>query len=100
MKIIIYLSVLFILITAGAPVATFPEATISNGMIVAHLYLPDAKEGYYRGPRFDWSGVISDLKYKDHTYFGQWFDTYSPTLHDAIMGPVDAFDAIGFTEAK
>jgi hypothetical protein len=77
-----------------------PTASITNKLIEAQLYLPDAKDGYYRGPRFDWSGVMSDLKYKNHTYFGQWFDTYSPTLHDAIMGPVDAFDAIGFAEAK
>jgi hypothetical protein len=77
-----------------------PEASITNGLIDARLYLPDAKNGYYRGPRFDWSGVVYSLKYKDHNYFGQWFEEYSPTLHDAIMGPVDAFDAIGFTEAK
>ena len=78
----------------------FPGVTITNGLIEAHLYLPDPKRGYYRGARFDWSGVMSSLSYKNHTYFGEWFELYSPTLHDAIVGPVDAFDPIGFAEAK
>lgn len=90
---------LLVLLTASTT-PDFPEATITNGLIEARLYLPDVKQGYYRGARFDWSGVVYHLKYKDHTYFGQWFEKYSPTLHDAIMGPVDAFDPIGFADAK
>lgn len=77
-----------------------PEASISNGIIKAKLYLPDATNGYYRGARFDWSGVIYDLEYDKHHYFGQWFEHYEPTLHDAIMGPVDSFNPIGYDEAK
>lgn len=77
-----------------------PEAEISNGLVTAKLYLPDALKGYYRGTRFDWAGVIYDLTYKDHHYFGKWFDRYEPTLHDAIMGPVDAFDPIGYDSAE
>jgi hypothetical protein len=77
-----------------------PEASISNGLITAKLYLPDAVNGYYRGARFDWAGVVYDLEYKDHHYFGKWFDRYEPTLHDAIMGPVDSFNPIGYDEAK
>jgi len=38
-----------------------PEAWISNGLVRAKLYLPDAGNGYYRGTRFDWSGVIAGL---------------------------------------
>ena len=77
-----------------------PEASISNGLIKAKLYLPDAVNGYYRGARFDWGGVIYDLEYNNHHYFGKWFDRYEPTLHDAIMGPVDSFNPIGYDEAK
>jgi len=77
-----------------------PEATISNGVINARLYLPDAVNGYYRGSRFDWAGVIYYLEYNNHNYFGKWFDHYEPTLHDAIMGPVDSFNPIGYDEAK
>lgn len=76
------------------------ETTITNGLIQARIYLPDANTGYYRGVRFDWSGVIASLEYKGHHYFGQWFNEYNPTKHDAIMGPVEAFDPIGFDGAN
>jgi hypothetical protein len=78
----------------------FPEASITNGIIHARLYLPDANTGYYRGSRFDWSGVMPELEYKGHSYFGQWFEKYSPTNHDCIMGPVDDFLPAGYEEAK
>jgi hypothetical protein len=82
------------------PLESIPQAEISNGLIKARLYLPDTKAGYYRGSRFDWSGVIPVLEYDGHTYFGQWFEKYSPTLHDAIMGPVDDFYPIGYSDAR
>ncbi len=77
-----------------------PEAEITNGLIHARLYLPDPNNGYYRGSRFDWSGVIASLEYKEHNFFGKWFPKYDPRLHDAIMGPVEDFYPIGFNEAK
>lgn len=77
-----------------------PKAKISNGTISAEIYLPDAVNGYYRGARFDWSGVVSQLNYKGHSYFGQWFQKYDPFLHDAITGPVEAFDPLGYDQAK
>jgi len=77
-----------------------PEAEITNGLIYAHLYLPDADNGYYRATRFDWSGVINDLEVNGHRYYGQWYEKYSPTINDAIMGPVEAFDPIGYDEIK
>ena len=87
-----------------ATAAEFPEAQISNGLITAKFYLPDAEKGYYRGTRFDWSGVIYSLKTKNHEYFGKWFPRYDPKLHDAIMGPVEEFktgdSALGYQEAK
>jgi len=77
-----------------------PKASISNGLITAQLYLPNAVNGYYRGTRFDWAGQIPDLRYKGHSYFGQWFEKYDPMSHDAIMGPVEAFDPVGYDEAS
>lgn len=95
--VILTLGFLFIGLNFDAPP---PEAVISNGLVTARLYLPDSVKGYYRGARFDWSGVIYDLEYNNHHYFGKWFDRYEPTLHDAIMGPVDSFNPIGYDEAK
>ncbi len=85
---------------SAVPSAQPPETEISNGLIHARLYLPDTDNGYYRGSRFDWSGVIASLDCKGHQYFGKWFTEYRPTLHDAILGPVEAFDPIGYNEAK
>ncbi len=84
--------------------ANFPEADISNGLVRATLYLPDPERGYYRGTRFDWSGVIANLEFKGHRYFGVWFDHYDPKLHDAISGPVEEFttndSGLGYDAAK
>ena len=89
---------------ANAADATFPQAEISNGLIKAKILLPDPERGYYRGTRFDWDGVIESLTYKGHNFFGKWFEKYDPTLHDAIMGPVEEFrsgeTAIGYDEAQ
>lgn len=85
---------------------TAPRVSISNGLVNAVVLLPDAKDGYYRGSRFDWSGIVGCLSYKGHTYFGQWFSKYNPTAHDAITGPVDEFRAAdgdsapGYDKAK
>jgi hypothetical protein len=81
-----------------------PEIEISNGTLTAKLLPPDADHGYYRGTRFDWSGVIKSLRMQNHEFFGQWFEHYDPKIHDAITGPVEEFltsDAgLGYAEAK
>jgi hypothetical protein len=101
---------------SGATAA--PQAEISNSILKAQFCLPDSQNGYYRGTRFDWSGVISNLEYKGHRYFGPWFTKTDPTVNDfiykgadiiagpcsAIMGPVEEFSsgdkALGYDEAK
>ncbi len=80
--------------------AANPEAAISNGLITAQLYLPDSEKGYYQATRFDWSGIISSLEYKNHSFFGKWFDKYDPMLNDAIMGPVQEFGPLGYDQAE
>ncbi|MEP7372714.1 MAG: hypothetical protein ABI675_04945 [Chitinophagaceae bacterium] len=99
-KILLVVIIFSVCLISGRPLDQFPGAAISNGLIKARLYLPDTKDGYYRGARFDWSGVIPELEYKGHSYFGQWFEKYNPTFHDAIMGPVEDFNPVGYDEAK
>src|ERR1700677_1473321 len=91
-----------------------PQAEISNAVLQVKLYLPDAEHGFYRGTRFDWSGVVADLQYKGHSYYGPWFTATDPKIPDfiykgsdivagpcsAITGPVEEFSAVGFDEAK
>jgi hypothetical protein len=71
------------------PAADFPSAEITNGQIRAKVYLPDAQNGYYRGTRFDWSGVVYSLQYKGHNYYGPWVQRTDPKVHDFVyVGPV------------
>jgi hypothetical protein len=95
-----------------------PQAEITNGLLRAKLYLPDPETGYYRGTRFDWSGVINSLEHDGHEYYGTWFTKTDPKVIDfifdgadtvagpcsAIMGPVEEFSsnekALGYDEAK
>jgi hypothetical protein len=91
---------------SSAEQTSYPRASISNGIVNAVVYLPDAKNGYNRGTRFDWSGMVGCVAYKGHTYFGVWFPHYDPLLHDAITGPVEEFrssdgeGALNYDQAK
>ena len=98
-------AIALLLCAVALPAANFPEADITNGVLKARLYLPDAANGYYRATRFDWSGQIPSLEFKGHTYFGEWNPApYDPKLHDAIMGPVEEFltdgMGLGYADAK
>ena len=75
------------------PHAGHPKATLANGALSAVLFLPDAQQGFYRGSRFDWAGVIGCVAYRGHTFFGEWFPRYDPLLNDSITGPVEEFRA-------
>ena len=97
---------------------TPPTAWISNGSIRVRLYLPDAQTGFYRGTRFDWSGVIGAAEYAGHDYFPQWFQRTDTSVRDfayegpdivagpctAITGPSEEFvsedGALGFGDAR
>jgi hypothetical protein len=100
------------------PAGSAPGAEITSGPIRVRLYLPDAKTGFYRGTRFDWSGVIGGLDYAGHDYYPPWFQRTDSSVHDfihdgadivagpctAITGPAEEFAAngngLGFDEAK
>jgi len=96
---------------------TAPSVKITNGVIHATLYTPDPKNGFYRGTRFDWAGVIGHLEYAGHSYYGPWFTKTDPNVFDfiykendivaspcsAAVGPVEEFftdeKALGFDQA-
>ena len=98
---------------------TYPSTEISNGVLRAKIYLPDAEKGFYRGTRFDWAGAFSSLQYKGHEYYGPFFEKFDPTVSDveignpvkaginsASSGPVEEFvsgpdgTVLGYNEAK
>jgi hypothetical protein len=95
-----------------------PQARLANGPIQMTVYLPDAQRGYYRGTRFDWSGVVENLEYQGHRVYGPWYTKTDPKVRDfiysgsdiiagpcsAIMGPVEEFTTahkgLGYDDAK
>jgi hypothetical protein len=106
------------LMTAETYPGSYPQTEISNGVLRATIYLPDAEKGFYRGMRFDWAGVMASLEYKGHGYFGPFFEKFDPAVADveigdpvvagiasAASGPVEEFigadeSALGYSEAK
>ncbi len=99
--------------------AEFPSAKISSGVLRVQLYLPDARTGFYRASRFDWSGMIVSLIYRGHEYYGPWFQRVDPSVRDftydgadivaspstAAVGPAEEFitaadQPLGYNEAK
>jgi hypothetical protein len=89
-----------------------PQWEIANSLLRVKLYLPDATRGFYRGTRFDWSGVVADLQFAGHNYYGEWFTQTDPSVSDfiyqgsdivagpcsAITGPVEEFAPLQYDE--
>ena len=101
--------------TVNAIAAEPPQAQIQNKQLRLKIYLPDVKDGFYRGTRFDWSGVIGDLEFAGHHLYKPWFASTDPTVRDfvykdadiiaapnsAMTGPVEEFQTpIGYDTAK
>lgn len=96
----------------------YAQKDISNGFLRARICLPDAEKGFYRGTRFDWSGVITSLEYEGHSYFGPFFEKFDPSVPDVVIGdpvvaginsaasgPVEEFigageTGLGYSDAK
>ena len=96
----VYCSLL--MFTTHTSLAAYPEVTLTNGALSARVYLPDATNGYYRGSRFDGSGMIAQVDYKGHTFFGELKGPHNPKVDDHGCGPCEEFgmcEPLGFREA-
>lgn len=94
---------------AAPALAAAPSVTITNGLVTARVLTPDADKGFYRGTRFDWSGAIASLTYKDREFYGPWFTKTAASVQDftydgediiaglntMMTGPADEFDTSG-----
>jgi hypothetical protein len=77
---------------SGEPGAKgYAQCTLNSGLLKATLYLPDSQQGYYRGTRFDWSGLISRVDYGSHTFFCEFKQEHDPLNHDDICGTAEEF---------
>jgi hypothetical protein len=100
--------------TVIAQIPQAPQAQLDNGVLHVTVDLPNASEGFYQGTRFDWSGVIANLTFAGHSYYGPWFEKIDPSVRDYIFappdiiagkasadtGPVEEFSPLGFDAAK
>jgi hypothetical protein len=95
-----------------------PSVSLDNARIAMSVALPDATRGFYRGTRFDWSGMVTSLCSGGQRFYGPWFERISPSVRDfsydgdAVVastmsnatGPAEEFDPIdsppGFDRAK
>ena len=80
-----------------------PQLVLSNDTVKMRLYLPDANQGYYRGVRFDWSGLIFRAGWGKHRFYDEFRKGGDPKGHDHVCGPAEEFsmeDPPGYDEAK
>lgn len=70
----------------------YPQATLSNRWMTVRYFLPDPEKGFYRGTRFDGSGLIARVEAGNHSYFSHFRATHDPLNHDDICGTAEEFD--------
>ena len=81
----------------------YPKIELDNALIRVSIFLPDAELGYYRGTRFDWSGIIERVDYADHRFYAPLHSQHDPLRHDSVSGPAEEFamfNPMGFAEAE
>lgn len=82
----------------------YPQVVLSNDVLRMQVFLPDATNGYYRGVRFDRSGMIGRVDWSGHTFFGEWKQSrHAPTGSDDVVGPAEEFGMsvpLGYADAK
>ena len=65
--------------------------TLERGSTRLRMMDPRAEEPYYRGTRFDRTGIILGLESGGHRYVQPWQRHYDPWSHDAVSGPAEEF---------
>src|SRR4051794_24076414 len=83
-----HVALLMLVVAADAAV---PQHVLAGDGVKLTVYLPDATAGFYRGTRFDWSGVVATAEVGGHTVFGYWKPTHDPANHDDVPGTAEEF---------
>ncbi len=84
--------------------AAWPCVRLSCGGAAATVYRPDPENGFYRGTRFDLSGIIDNIESHGHSFFTRHHPgMHDPYGNDNVAGPAEEFDLDteppGFREA-
>ncbi len=77
----------------------YPHIKLSNGILDVVVVLPDKNKGFYRGTRFDWSGMVAEINFKNHSFVEQWYFPHTPTQNNNGIGTAEEFRiALGYDE--
>ncbi len=81
----------------GSVLPQYPHAVITNGIVETSIFLPDAQKGFYRGSRYEWSGMPWQLTYQGHSYFIGDKDelVHEPDNPDHGISLAEEFDSTG-----
>ncbi|MGF1530884.1 MAG: hypothetical protein ACFCU4_05945 [Puniceicoccaceae bacterium] len=72
--------------------SSYPMVVLTNGLIEMEVYLPDSETGVYRGPRFDWSGIVGRLEWEGYRFFDfRPKAGHQPTRASMLGGPAGEF---------
>ncbi|MFO0808803.1 MAG: hypothetical protein U0746_09290 [Gemmataceae bacterium] len=84
-----------------APAAEPPSFVVANPALKLTVYPPDPTDGFYRGTRFEWSGVVGRAEFGGHRFFEYWKDARDPGNHDDVPGTAEEFSLpVGYDAAK
>ncbi|MGH7971130.1 MAG: hypothetical protein ACREIC_20600, partial [Limisphaerales bacterium] len=75
---------------------------LQNQLMKVQFYLPGGEQAYYRGTRFDWSGLVYRVDADGHSFFTEFRKTHDPLNHDDICGTAEEFginQPAGYAEA-
>ncbi len=79
-----------------------PSVQLATDTLKATVYTPDPEIGFYRGPRFDWSGMVSSLEFDGHRFFFATRPPPNPKATDNVVGTAGEFGMetpLGFDDA-
>src|SRR5437660_1635112 len=98
---LLFFSCLSVLFRGHCSSAAEPPRHVLEGHgLKLTLYLPDAANGYYRGTRFDWSGLVATAEFGGHVVFSNWLGKNAPTFHSSGSGTAEEFtEPLGYAEA-
>jgi hypothetical protein len=79
----------------------YEHVTLSNRQLDIEIILPDEVNGYYRGSRFDWSGMISKIQFQNHQFIEPWIAPHNSTNPEHGIGTAEEFcEPLGYEVAK
>ena len=76
------------------------EIVIVKDGLELTLFAPDFNGGYYRGTRFDHSGIFRRIVKDGFVFADEWFDGYDPYRHDTVCGTSEEFGQNGYEDVE